>query len=64
MNGIELIAAERKRQVESEGWTPEHDDQHDSDEMAMAAAVYAMTPHWRKQSIGTYPFGSSRKEIR
>jgi len=27
MNGIERIAAERERQVEAEGWTPEHDDE-------------------------------------
>lgn len=27
--GIELIAAERKRQTEQEGWTPEHDEQHE-----------------------------------
>ena len=25
-SGVELIAAEQKRQVEGEGWTPEHDD--------------------------------------
>jgi hypothetical protein len=37
------IAAERNRQVESEGWTPEHDDEHDSDlALARAAACYAL----------------------
>ena len=41
--GIELIAAERKRQIEVEGWTPEHDDGHSSGELAMAAACYATT---------------------
>lgn len=39
--GIELIAEERKRQVTKERWTPEHDDEHDSGEIAMAAAAYA-----------------------
>lgn len=39
--GIEAIAAERRRQVEAEGWTPEHDDTHESGEMARAAACYA-----------------------
>lgn len=39
--GIEEVAAERHRQVEAEGWTPEHDDQHANDEMAMAAVCYA-----------------------
>lgn len=41
MNGIESIAAERRRQIEVEGWTPEHDDEHDCGEMALAAAAYA-----------------------
>jgi hypothetical protein len=41
MSGIERIAAERQRQINKEGWTPEHDDQHDSGELAMAAVCYA-----------------------
>lgn len=39
--GVSLIAAERQRQVEKEGWTPEHDDEHESGELALAAACYA-----------------------
>lgn len=35
------IAAERRRQVEVEGWTPDHDDSHKSQDMALAAACYA-----------------------
>ncbi len=35
------VLAERHRQVEAEGWTPEHDDEHDAGEMALAAACYA-----------------------
>jgi hypothetical protein len=35
-----MIQAERQRQIEAEGWTPDHDDEHDSSEMAMAAAAY------------------------
>lgn len=42
MTGIELIAAERARQVEQEGWTPEHDDEHTNSELALAACYYAM----------------------
>lgn len=38
----EEIAAERRRQVESEGWTAEHDDEHDGGEIAYAAACYAL----------------------
>lgn len=37
------IATERQRQVSAEGWTLQHDDSHISGEMAMAAAVYALT---------------------
>lgn len=39
---IELIAAERQRQIEKEGWTPEHDASHKRGELAMAAACYAV----------------------
>lgn len=41
------VLAERRRQVEAEGWTPEHDDQYQHGEMARAAACYA--------SINSYP---------
>jgi hypothetical protein len=46
--GLELIAAERQRQVEQEGWTPEHDDAHETGDLALAAACYA-TPESRRQ---------------
>src|SRR6266851_8726769 len=39
--GAELIQAERVRQQQVEGWTPEHDDEHSSSEMIMAALCYA-----------------------
>lgn len=39
--GIEMIAAERERQIAQERWTPEHDDKHVLGEMATAAACYA-----------------------
>jgi len=38
---IELIVNERRRQIEQEGWTPDHDDKHDGNQIAMAAACYA-----------------------
>lgn len=41
MSALDDIAAERRRQVEEEGWTTEHDDQHDRGELARAAACYA-----------------------
>jgi hypothetical protein len=41
MTALTDIAAERVRQIEAEGWTPEHDDAHDVGELADAAACYA-----------------------
>ena len=40
MTGAEQIAAERQRQIEQEGWTPEHDDEHGFGELLAAARNY------------------------
>lgn len=40
-SGIELIAAERERQVTEEEWTSEHDDGHKDNALAWAAVCYA-----------------------
>ena len=40
--GAALIAAERRRQIEAEGWTPEHDAEHWDDDLARAAVCYAL----------------------
>lgn len=41
------VLAERRRQVEQEGWTSEHDNEHDSGEMPSAAACYSLSAgHW------------------
>jgi hypothetical protein len=42
--GVQLIAAERFRHEEVEGWTPGHDAAHDGEEMALAAMCYACPP--------------------
>lgn len=42
--GVELIAAERQRQIEAEGWTPEHDDEYLHGELIRAAVCYALEP--------------------
>lgn len=42
MTVIEEIAAERKRQIEQEGWSSEHDDSHEDGELAHAAACYSI----------------------
>jgi hypothetical protein len=40
-DGAEQIVTERIRQRCTEGWTPEHDDEHVEGELARAAACYA-----------------------
>ncbi|WP_337264370.1 MULTISPECIES: hypothetical protein [unclassified Serratia (in: enterobacteria)] len=44
------VMAERQRQISAEGWTPEHDDEHEDGELAIAAASYAL-------QAGACPFG-------
>jgi hypothetical protein len=41
-SGAALIATERRRQVEREGWSSEHDAGHKDGDLARAAAAYAM----------------------
>lgn len=40
MNGTDLIAAERQRQLDVEGWTPEHDAEHTRGQLLKAAETY------------------------
>ena len=39
-SAMTAILAERRRQIEVEGWTPEHDDAHVDGEMLNAAVIY------------------------
>lgn len=56
--GIERIADERKRQTESEGWTPEHDAHHAAGELGWAAAHYATPGVAMREDFATlWPFG-------
>jgi hypothetical protein len=56
MTVIEEIAAERRRQIEVEGWVPEHDDAHDSGQLAMAAVCYARFSTGRRiHRLGSCP---------
>ena len=43
---LDEIAAERRRQTESEGWSAQHDDDHTSGELAIAGACYALSATW------------------
>ena len=42
MSAIDDVIAERKRQVEAERWTAEHDDQHGTGALAAGGACYAL----------------------
>lgn len=46
--GVQLIEAERVRQIAEEGWSVDHDDAHDSEQLAKAAAAYALPPSTRQ----------------
>ena len=50
---IKDIEAERQRQKISEGWTPAHDDTHDGNEIALAAACYITPEHMRGDGVMT-----------
>ncbi len=63
MTGIARIAQERRRQIDSEGWAPGHDDVHTRGELVAAAACYVWAAQqqitqrdvtWRMQMNGPF----------
>lgn len=45
LDGSTLIATERRRQIDGEGWTQDHDQMHaGTDDLALAAVCYALPP--------------------
>lgn len=48
------VQAERRRQIEAEGWTLEHDDQHQPGELAQAAVAYLLYAFPREAFDRTY----------
>lgn len=56
MNGIDLIARERNRQIQHEGWDANHDEGHDAEELAEAAACYIMPARARALGCTDDPF--------
>jgi hypothetical protein len=46
------VVAERERQQSAEGWTSEHDDEHDGGELASASASYAIDAAEQLRSRG------------
>src|SRR3990172_2066650 len=57
MDGITLIAFERRRQTKM-GWTSEHDDAHDIGELAQAAAAYAKVASAQTRGAMADEFGA------
>jgi len=54
-SAIELIAAERERQVTAEGYSPAHDDEYEMDQLANAASCYALPRGSRYPVSGGVP---------
>jgi hypothetical protein len=59
-SGVELIAAERARQISKEGWSAGHDDKHAGGELAVAGALYAFPSDHRVMVVKTVYVPSSR----
>ncbi|KWE77245.1 hypothetical protein WL78_00340 [Burkholderia ubonensis] len=58
-NAMRDVLAERRRHVEQEGWTPEHDDQHTDGAMARAAACYAYPELTAIAGLRTWPWDTT-----
>lgn len=54
--GALLIAHERARQINMEGWTAKHDDEHSNGEMAAAAAAYIIHTKEARHLAGTVDY--------
>jgi hypothetical protein len=56
--GIEIIAAERARQMRVEGYDAKHDDEHELGGLAQAAACYALMGWLRRTNIADHERGN------
>ena len=57
------IETERRRQLTVEGWTPEHDDTHVREQMAYAAACYAIGSPNMTRTMTSERFGIEGYDI-
>jgi hypothetical protein len=63
--GVKLIAQERIRHISEEGWTPAHDDSHSHEEMALAAATYAVPEYVRQTTLAkTFSYMEPKRILR
>lgn len=51
VTGVELITAERNRQIVEEGYTPEHDDSYTDAQIVRAAVAYARHTYTRYSAM-------------
>lgn len=58
MEPMEAIQAERRRQIEAEGWTPEHDDQHETGDLLRAATIYYQHAARKDMPLALLPDGA------
>lgn len=64
MSAIDEIVAERKRQIEVEGWSAQHDDvEHPHGELALAAACYAAPSAVIMEYPESVPVSDSRRLV-
>ena len=56
VSGVELIAEERERQINKEGFNWRHDDSHDCHQLSDAAIVYAAPAPLRYQVMNWWPW--------
>lgn len=54
--GVDLITAERTRQIQEEGWTDEHDDKYTNESLSIAAACYALPTFLRFSIMHLWPW--------
>lgn len=58
--GAELIAAERLRQIQEEGWTQEHDSWHHWEAIAGAGIAYGLSAiAFKEEALKFWPWGDS-----
>ena len=48
-SGAQLILRERLRQIQQEGWSKEHDDEHTKGELLGAARAYALVAYHQEK---------------
>lgn len=53
---LDLVKAERERQITVEGYSAAHDDEHDAGELAAAAACYALPDNARDLLATLWPW--------